>query len=111
MTAINLLPLILFLVFFLLGVVFVVIVIQIVVVFVEIVVVVFFGRQFKGRDATHVQIGAALLAGQRVAFIQLLFVDIDGGVTFWTVDHLLCILPPAPSLQPRPSGGDSKWRA
>src|SRR5580704_9883249 len=99
-TAINLFPFILFLVFFLLGVVFVVIVIQIVV-FVEIVVlVVLFGRQFKGRNASHVQIGAALLAGQRVAFIQVLFVDVDRCVTFWTVDHLLRILPPAPACRP-----------
>src|SRR5580658_5487932 len=81
MAAINLLPFILVLVFFLVGVVFVLIVVEIVVVIVVEIVVVLFGRQFKGRDAGNVQIGAALLAGQRVAFIQILFVDIDGGVT------------------------------
>jgi fatty acid desaturase len=89
---------ILILVFFLL-VVIVEVVIIVVVVEIVVIVVLFLGK-LERRNAVHVQIRAAFLARQGVALIQVLFIDINPGVAFWTFDHLFRILPPGPADSP-----------
>src|SRR5579875_669445 len=74
-----LLPFVLYLVF-----VFEIFVLEIFILF----FVVVLGRKFQRRNPADAQIRAALLANQRVAFIQFFLIHIDDRVTHWTIDHL-----------------------
>jgi hypothetical protein len=75
-----------FIVVFVVG--FFIVLVEVVVILVQVVVFLAIRREFQGRDAAHVQIGAALLADERIAFVQLILFDIDCPVAEWAVDHL-----------------------
>src|SRR5436305_565826 len=49
------------------------------------------GFELKRIETGHGEIGAAFLAGQRVAFINFVLVYVDHSVAVWTVDHLLSL--------------------
>src|SRR5579863_3746383 len=51
-------------------------------------VLVLFGFEFQGIQSSYAEIGAALIASERVTFIQLILVHVNHGVAVWTVDHL-----------------------
>src|ERR1022692_1286513 len=44
--------------------------------------------EFQRIQAGDAEIGSALIAGQRVSFVQFFHVQVDYGVSVWTVDHL-----------------------
>src|SRR5580692_13107500 len=75
--------------FFLLFLIFILlVVIYIFVVFLLFLLLIRARFKFQRIQAGHAEIGTALIAGQRVSFVQLFFVQVDYGVAIWTVDHL-----------------------
>src|ERR1700686_255719 len=85
----RLMPILLFFLFFFIFL-FVLVVIELVLFF--LLLFVFRCFQLERIEAGYAKIGAALLAGQRVTFIPFVLVQVDYGVSVWTVGHL-------PSLQ------------
>src|SRR5689334_11938907 len=78
-----------FFVLILLVVIILVIVVDIIVVVIFVIIVVIRVRsQLERRHAAHAQIRSAVLADERIAFVQLFLIDIDLRSTKWTIDHV-----------------------
>src|SRR5689334_24878020 len=84
----NSASLIFFFFLFILFFVFILVVVEVFVLFLFFFLFYLSGLDFNRIQPSDVEIGATLVAGQRVAFIQFILVYVDHGVAFGAVHHL-----------------------